>query len=110
VDNIIARDTIYAVRPDGERITIELSVGAPYQVTDGSGHEWACPVSLTPLYSRLHDAHGSTSLQALCLALSLAIDLLAKFREDGGTLAHDDGTEYTLDPLAFGAAVQRGAA
>ena len=110
MDDCIARETICAVQPDGERITIELSVGTPYQVTAGSDIEWACPVSLTPLYSRLHDAHGSTSLQALCLALSLVIDLLAKFKEDGGTLAHDDGTEYTIAPLAFGAAVRSSAA
>ena len=108
---VMAGDTILGVRPDGERITISLQVGCPVRVTNTEGvEEWACPISLEPLHPRLHDAHGGTSLQSLCLALSLVLDLLSKFVEDGGKLIHDDGTEYALSPLAFGYAVRAGKA
>ena len=107
---IVAHQTIAAVRANGECITICLEIGIPTRVQNAEGvEEWACPVSLKPLYSKLHDAHGGSSLQSLCLALSLALDLLDKVREDGGKLFYDDGTELSLETYAFGR-VARGSA
>ncbi len=58
-------------------------------------------MSLTPLYNRLHDAHGTGSFQALCLAANLILDLLSDFKEKEGKLLHDDGTEFPLDAYWF---------
>ncbi len=106
METLVAADDIPAVTPSGERITIEVRVGLPYKVDED---EWRCPVSLRPLYERLRDPTGCTSLQSICLALSLVIDLLSHFAESGGSLTHDDGTPYPLEALSFGAAsVKRG--
>jgi hypothetical protein len=106
VSDAIAFDDIPGIRADGERIVIRLRIGTPYAVEDHED-EWRCSVSLAPLYERLRDATGSTSLQSLCLALSLAIDLLNGFCEDGGKLVYEDGARYPLEALAFGAAIRK---
>lgn len=99
----VASDDILAIRPTGERITIEVRIGLPYKVSE---IEWRCPVSLTPIYGSLHDAPGNTSFQAICLALALVFKLLTHFCEDGGSLTNDDGTPYPLEahyfPSGFG--------
>ena len=86
----IAEERLVALRPSGERSDVVVAIGLPYRV----GHdEWACPVSLAGLHERLHDVHGSSSLQALCLAASLVRRLLTSFVQDGGRLLQADGTE-----------------
>jgi hypothetical protein len=100
----VARTKIFGVRPNGERIEIEFSVGHPYQADPEC---WRTPVTLTPLYKNLAHAAGGDAVQSLCMALSLGIDLLAKFREDGGKLLYDDGTEFTLEPYSFGHAQRK---
>jgi hypothetical protein len=96
----VASARFNGVHPSGERIVVELSIGKPYQRADDL---WACPISLTPLYRKLADSSSDNPVHALCLALSLALDLLAGFREDGGRLEFDDGTEVPLEAYAFGA-------
>jgi hypothetical protein len=100
MDDVIAGDDIIGVRASGERITIKLRLGRPYR-KDTDPETWACPVSLEPLYSRLADIVGDSSFQSLCLASRLALYLLAGFKEDGGRLLCDDGTEFPLDAYAF---------
>lgn len=101
----VATAFIVGVRPTGERIEIEFSVGHPYREDAGN---WRAPVTLTPLYKQLAGAAGEDAMQSLCMALSLGIDLLGKFQEDGGMLFHDDGTEFSLKPYAFGLASKMG--
>ena len=100
MNDAIAGDDIIGVRANGERITIRLRVGRPYKM-DTDPETWACPVSLEPLYPRLADIVGNSSLQSLCLATRLALYLLGGFKEDGGRLLHDDGTEFPLEAYAL---------
>jgi hypothetical protein len=94
----IASVDIHAIKPNGDRLIIEVRVGAPHQVDED---EWWCPVSMHPLFGRLHDAVGGSSLQSLCLAISLVLQLLGNFREDGGTLHYDDGTTFALEAYSI---------
>ena len=87
---MIADEKLVALRPSGERLEVVASIGLPYRV---GPEEWACPASLAGLHERLHDVHGASSLQALCLAASLLRQLLTGFVEDGGRLLHDDGAQ-----------------
>lgn len=95
---------IRAINPDGEAITIEVEIGIPFQRDENS---WECPVSLTPLYGRLANGRGSNALQSLCLTISLVLVLLQGFREDGGQLLCEDGTQFPLEAYAFGGAKQK---
>jgi hypothetical protein len=99
MNEVIASDDIIGVRASGERVMIQLRVGRPYR-KDSDPETWACPVSLDPLYPRLSDLVGISSFQALCLANRLALYLLAGFREDGGRLLCEDGTEFPLEAYA----------
>ena len=90
--------------PEEQAFEIQLTIGPPYQVGD-QPHEWACPIGLTPLYKNLRDASASDSLQALCLAMSLALDLLSGFREKGGELMYESGEQFPLDAYCFGTAL-----
>jgi hypothetical protein len=87
-------------RLDGkEPFPINIEIGMPYEVGED---EWACPVSVQPLYGRLHDAHGSDSFQALFLAMRLALSLLKGFTDDGGELLmHGDGDPPALPGEGF---------
>lgn len=94
---LIAERRIRAISAKGERLTLRVAVGRPYQVDDVS---WACPVSIEGLHAKLHDTVGIDSWQALGLANALAQQLLGHFLEDGGRLYWEEGgSEMTLDDL-----------
>ena len=85
---LIVEEHLIAVRLSGERVEVRAGIGRPYPA---GADEWACPVSLAGLRDGLHDVHGGSSLQSMCLALSLLRTLLTSFVEDGGRLYHRDG-------------------
>jgi hypothetical protein len=96
---VVASSELIGVRANGERFTISLQIGQPYERPGEIAH-WSCPVSLEPLYPKLADQSGVDSFQALCLASRLAITLLAGFKADGGSLLNSDGTEFPLEAYA----------
>jgi hypothetical protein len=103
----IASESLFGQKhPHEDRFEITVQIGTPYQVGT-IPEEWACPVSVKPLYKVLHDAHGEGSLQALCLAISLAQDLLQAFRENGGKLTFETGDEFPLEAYSFGVTAGR---
>jgi hypothetical protein len=85
---LIVEENLIAVRRAGERVEVRAGIGRPYPA---GSDEWACPVSLAGLHDGLHDVHGESSLQSMCLALRLLRTLLTSFVEDGGRLYHRDG-------------------
>jgi len=101
----IASEKIWAQRPGEAAFELRIQIGAPYQVGDDP-NEWACPVALSPLYGRLRDAHAGSSFQALCLACSLALDLLDSFRQQGGSLFYSPGEDFPLNAYSFGVATR----
>lgn len=97
VTEIIAERSLFAISAKGEKLTLRIAVGRPYQVDDVS---WACPVSIEGLYTKLHDAVGVDSWQALTLAIGLTRQLLDHFLEGGGKLYWEEGgEEVTLNDL-----------
>ncbi len=98
MDDPVAKMEMVAVHPDGTRAPLTAEIGRPYLVDT---EEWACPVSLKPLYPRLTDAHGVNSMQALCLAVSLVFDLLSGFKEKGGALLHESGEEFPIQAYGW---------
>ena len=104
MENVTATTTMTAQRPSEEPFHITVEIGVPHKVGNDP-HEWACPVSIEPLYKKLHDAHGGDALQSLCLAISLVIDLLTSFKLDGGKLLSDNGEDFPLEAYCFGAAM-----
>lgn len=101
MDRAIASQKIWAQRPDGEPFEVHLQIGMPCLVSEEQ-QEWACPVSLMPLYKDLGASHGGSSFQALCLASSLVLGLLHDFRRNGGSLFHSPGDEFEFGPFSFG--------
>jgi hypothetical protein len=94
----IAEERLVGLRPSGEWVEVVAAIGLPYQVGQV---EWACPVSLAGLHDGLHDIHGVSSLQALCLAASLLRQLLTAFVEGGGRLLYADGKTPFSIPACF---------
>lgn len=95
---VIASATLFAQRPGEERFVLQIRIGTPYQI---GPDEWACPVAVAPLYE-FGDIHGDGSLQALCLALRFAFELLRRFKQNGGLLFSSDGEEFPLEAFWFG--------
>jgi hypothetical protein len=89
MNEIIARTEFLGQRPGEEPLSIVVEIGRPYRPCDAP-EDWACPVSLMPLYPSLPDIYGVDSFQALCLALSLVFDLLTHFEKQGGSLHYQD--------------------
>lgn len=102
----IASMQVLGQRRDGSTILITFAVGAPYRNMQSEAEEWRCPITLEPLYSRLAHIVGSDSMRALCLAISLGLDLLGKFVDGGGRLLHLDGTHASIEVFAFGHAIR----
>ena len=106
--NTVIAATKVLIEPAGEPpIEVTLEIGTPYQV-GADPDEWACPVSLVPLYKKLHDAHAGDPFQALCLASSLALDLLHGVKEKGGSVLLAPGEPFPFEAYAFGSAVRGG--
>jgi hypothetical protein len=99
---VVARVPLQVAPKGEEPFTVTVEIGTPYMRETG---EWACPLALEGLYETLLDARGEDSLQALCLAISLALDLLDDIRRKGGRLLWDED-EFQLEAYAFGAAVR----
>jgi len=75
-----------------------VMIGKPFEGEDGI---WASPVAAEGLFGRLTDIRGSGSLQALCLAISLARKLLEDFIGRGGKVLHpQDRVEWSREDLA----------
>ncbi|WP_457322300.1 hypothetical protein [Stenotrophomonas sp. P5_B8] len=106
MNSVIANEVIWGQRPDEDAFMINIQIGTPYQVGDDP-MEWACPVAVLPLYKKLHDAHGVSSLHALCLASSLALEVLQGFKEKGGVLFYSPGEDVPLESYAFGIAMKQ---
>jgi len=98
---VIASTQIVGVRPSGEKLSITVRIGRPY-ISGTEPETWSCPVSVEPLYPKLADIAGLDSLQSFVLACRLALSLLEGFKESGGQLLHDDGTDFPLEAYGFG--------
>ena len=83
-------------------VEIVVRIGEPYRASEV---DWACPVAVEGLHSRLADQNGVDSFQALMLAQKLARKLLQGFVEDGGILRDaDEGYIVKVDSLFEGGA------
>ena len=66
-----------------------------------SSDEWACPVEILGFEPRYPDAHGGTSLQALCLAIMLVRSRVEDFISKGGkVLDIVGGHEWDVKSIA----------
>lgn len=101
MNNVIAHSSFFGQRHGEERFEITVEIGTPYRCGEDP-EEWACPVTVRPLYKHLHDAHGGDSFQSLCMAIALAQDLLQDFREKGGSLTYENGESFSLESYSFG--------
>lgn len=97
---MVAETRLYGKLAGEEPFEIVIRIGLPYK----SDSAWACPVSIEPLHNSLPDIRGDDSLQSLCLAISMAIDLLSGFKASGGKLLNSTGELFSLEPYSFGAA------
>ena len=100
MDEIIAEYECRGIDASGKKIEIAAQVGKPYLVNERCS-EWACPISLTPLYRNLSGARGVNSLQSVCLATDMLIYLLEAFVENGGNLIDDDGRPVSLESFSM---------
>jgi len=90
--DVIASADFLFVTPDGDRREVTLRVAKPYEV---SSIEWACPSEIQGHEPRYSDAHGGSSLQALCLAIALVRSRVENFISKGGRVfGREDDLEW----------------
>lgn len=90
----LASRTVLAVKANGERFTITLAIGFPYEVTS---EEWACPVALHGLHGQIGDIRGIDAWQVIRLAYGFIAQMLGYFIEEGGRLYWPE----TEEPIEF---------
>jgi hypothetical protein len=83
----IAQSEWVRVRPNGERVTMTVEIGQPYEAPTG---EWRTPVALHGLEGQLGDIRGEDSLQSLSLALDLVRSRLESVIAQGDLLSLPD--------------------
>ena len=76
----IAETTATMKSPKGDDTSIHIEIGRPYSI---SADEAACPISMAELYPKIHDIHGTDTLQALALALEFVRITIRKWEEKG---------------------------
>jgi hypothetical protein len=93
----LASRSMLAVKANGERLTVVVSIGQPYEVTP---EEWAVSVAIPGLHSRIGDIHGIDAWQVVQLADELVVQLLGYFVDEGGKLYWPEtGEPIELDEL-----------
>jgi hypothetical protein len=90
----IAETELVRVRPGGERITLTVEIGQPYQSPEGI---WRTPLALHGLDGRLPDICGQDSLQSLCLAVKMVHLRLASILEAGDRLVDDQDGVFPFE-------------
>ena len=90
----IAKTTVTRVRASGEKVSIVVEIGQPYQVADGF---WRTPVALHGLDGRLNDICGEDSMQSLSLAVEMVHRRLASIIEAGEQLLDSEGEEFPME-------------
>jgi hypothetical protein len=95
----IAKIELVRVRSSGERITLTVEVGQPFQSPEGM---WRTPVALHGLDGRLSDICGEDSLQSLCLAVKMVHLRLASIIEAGDQLHDAEGGAFPFDAYFVG--------
>ncbi|HKY02169.1 MAG TPA: hypothetical protein VJM53_06415 [Burkholderiales bacterium] len=99
--DIVASFEVIGLRPNGERIEIAAHIGRPEPAPPEAGG-WMCEVQLLPFYPELPPIRGVDSFHALWLAGSFVLKLLKHFKEGGGQLLNEDGSEFPLEAYAAG--------
>ena len=94
----VASVDLIAVHQDGKQFPVAFRVGAPERI---SPDEWRCHVTLDGLHSGLGFVHGGDSMQALSLALGLAVNLLRAFVVGGGRLTYFAQESERLDDASW---------
>lgn len=95
----IATYELVGRRPDGPAFPVRVRVYKP-RVSERMAPAWTCQVEVEPLWSSPFEIYGEGSLQSLCLGLKHAVQMLALFTEQEGTLEYPDGGSF--EPSAFG--------
>lgn len=90
----IARTELIRLRKSGERVSISVEMGQPYETTDGF---WRTPVALYGLDGRLPDICGEDSFQSLCLATAMIHRQLISVIESGDRLIDDEGADFSIE-------------
>jgi hypothetical protein len=90
----IAKTELIRARANGERVSVVVEIGAPYQAPEGF---WCTPVALHGVDGRLSDICGEDSLQSLSLAVEMVHRRLTSILEEGDRLLDSEGAEFPMD-------------
>jgi len=87
-------------RSEGKEFAVAVSISAPAP-SERMAPAWSCLVTVAPMWAKPFEIYGDDSFQALCLGARQAIQMLAAFLQQGGTLLHPDGTGFDLQVFGF---------
>ena len=96
---IATYEELRARRKGGAPFPVRVVLFRPVLLPE-SDHEWSCIVSVEPLWTEPFKIFGAGSFQALCLGAQHAVQMLATFAEQEGTLEYSDGEPF--DSAVFG--------
>lgn len=101
----IATLELLKISPDGERTPVNVHVGRPCR---DEGGFWTCPVEISNININAADIAGDDSMQALCLGLRFAREMLHLVIERGSRLVDpQEGKEDFPFEAYFGTNEQR---
>src|SRR5713101_2948594 len=93
----VVNEPLIAVRANGQRLTFQLVISAPYQTQKGDDRVWGCNVSLQPLHQSDSGVfRGSTPFLALCEAVAFANGSLKHVVDEGGKILLPSGAEFRM--------------
>ena len=90
---LIASMEMLWLRENGTEVSVQVSTGLPYE-DQGA---WACPAALTGVDNRYPEVVGSSSRQAIRLAIRLLRQRLGHLLEPGAVLVDLDERDSRWD-------------
>jgi hypothetical protein len=97
--NFIASEELLWLKKDGSEIPVHAQIGTPYQIDDIT---WACPAFLDGIDGRYADIVGSTSFQALSLAMHV-VGIRLRHQVEAGEIfvyPEDRATPWNLHTIS----------
>jgi hypothetical protein len=98
--DVIAEYELVGRRATGPEFAVHVRICKPVQSVR-MAPAWSCSVTVEPLSSKPFEIYGEGSFQALCLGAKHAVQMLATFMEQEGTLHHPEGDPFDVTVFGF---------
>lgn len=103
MNNEIVRQNLSLIQSNGERMPIEIIIGAPYSHPDDHSPDiicWHCPVQIPGLQDKMMEIGGDDAFEAIVAAIMFVKRALIRAKRNGCRIVFvDSGEDYPIEEI-----------